>query len=52
MGATDRLGLTILSITPKRSRSWAVIFMPVAASWARAVSRQRIEAAPSGEITE
>ena len=42
---------TIKSTTPSRSRSCAVIFMLVAASWARAGSRHRIEAAPSGEIT-
>src|SRR5262249_30109992 len=41
----------IASITPKRTRSSAVIFMLVAASCALEVSRQRIEAAPSGEIT-
>jgi len=39
------------SITPSRSRSWAVIFIAVAASEARPWSRHRIEAAPSGEIT-
>ena len=39
------------SIMPKRTMSWAVIFMLVAASCALVVSRQRIEAAPSGEIT-
>src|SRR5665647_1278439 len=43
--------LTTVSITPKRTMSWAVIFMLVAASCALAVSRHRIEAAPSGEIT-
>jgi hypothetical protein len=33
-------------------RSCAVIFMLVAASFERVVSRHRIDAAPSGEITE
>ncbi len=41
----------MVSMTPKRTMSCAVIFMLVAASCALAVSRQRIEAAPSGEMT-
>ena len=40
------------SMTPSCSRSWAVIFMAVATSWARVASRHRIEAAASGEATE
>ena len=36
------------SMTPSLSRSWAVIFMLVAASTARLESRHRIEAAASG----
>ena len=43
---------TISSMMPKPSRSGAVIFMAVAASSARPASRQRMEAQPSGEITE
>jgi hypothetical protein len=42
---------TIASIIPNRIKSCAVIFMFDAASSAFAVSRHRIEAAPSGEIT-
>jgi len=41
----------MLSITPKRSMSWAVIFMLLAASCALVPSRQRMEEAASGEIT-
>ena len=37
---------------PKRARSGAVIFIAVAASSARPASRQRMDAQPSGEITE
>jgi hypothetical protein len=36
---------------PSRIMSSAVIFMLVAASCARAVSRHKMDAAPSGEIT-
>ncbi len=43
--------VTIWSMTPNRTMSSAVIFMPVAASCALVVSRHRIDAAPSGEIT-
>jgi len=43
---------TMPSMIFSSSRSWAVIFMPVAASLARVESCHRIEAAPSGEITE
>jgi hypothetical protein len=39
------------SIMPNLIRSWAVIFMLVAASCAREESRQRIEADASGEAT-
>src|SRR5262249_54170465 len=39
------------SMMPNLTRSWAVIFMLVAASSALVVSRHRIEAAPSGEMT-
>src|SRR6476469_6558588 len=39
------------SITPNVLRSWAVIFMLVAASMALAESRHRMEAAASGEAT-
>ena len=39
------------SITPSPLRSWAVTFMLVAASMARAASRHRIDAAASGEAT-
>src|SRR3974377_996845 len=42
---------TTVSITSKRTMSWAVIFMLVAASCALAVSRHRMEAAPSGRNT-
>src|SRR6185437_7182588 len=43
--------VTMVSMTPSRARSCAVIFIAAAASCARAVSRHRIEAAPSGEMT-
>jgi len=41
----------IPSIIPSLSRSWAVIFIFVAASTARVESFHRIEAAASGEAT-
>ena len=42
----------ILSTMPNFLRSGAVIFIISAAVSARAVSRQRMEAHPSGEMTE
>ena len=42
---------TIPSMMPNLSKSWAVIFILVAASGARAESRHRIEADASGEAT-
>ena len=42
---------TTVSMTPRASRSCAVIFMLVAASMALELSRHRIEAAASGEAT-
>jgi 2'-5' RNA ligase len=51
MGAAFRLGHDGVDQFQFR-RSWAVILSAVAASCALSALRHRIEAAPSGEITE
>ena len=50
MGAAGGLGHDGVD-DAEPQRSWAVIFMLVAASWARPRSRHRIEAEASGEAT-